>query len=88
MTEPFPDRGALVAALNDVDYLVDEGLATALFVSLSIGQPLLLEGEPGVGKTTAAKAMAQVLGSSFASSVTRASPPQRRCTNGTTPSSC
>lgn len=63
MTELFPDRGALVSALNDVDYLVDEGLATALFVSLSIGQPLLLEGEPGVGKTTAAKAMAQILGS-------------------------
>lgn len=58
----FTDRKSLVAALDDVDYLVDEGLATALFVALSIGQPLLLEGEPGVGKTTAAKAMAQVLG--------------------------
>lgn len=60
---PFEDRQGLMAALNDVDYLVDDGLATALFVALSIGQPLLLEGEPGVGKTTAAKAMAQVLGS-------------------------
>lgn len=58
---PFTDRGELVAALGDVDYLVDEGLATALFVALSIGQPLLLEGEPGVGKTTAAKAMAEAL---------------------------
>ena len=63
MTKPFPDRGALVSALEEVDYLVDEGLATALFVALTIGQPLLLEGEPGVGKTTAAKAMAQALGS-------------------------
>ncbi len=63
MTKPFPDRGALVSALDDVDYLVDEGLATALFVALTIGQPLLLEGEPGVGKTTAAKAVAQALGS-------------------------
>lgn len=63
MTTPFPDRQTLVSALDDVDYLVDEGLATALFVSLSIGQPLLLEGEPGVGKTTAAKAMATALGS-------------------------
>jgi MoxR-like ATPase len=63
MTTPFPDRGALVSALEEVDYLVDEGLATALFVALTIGQPLLLEGEPGVGKTTAAKAMAQALGS-------------------------
>ena len=59
----FADRVELVNALDDVGYLVDEGLATALFVSLSIGQPLLLEGEPGVGKTTAAKAMAQALGS-------------------------
>lgn len=59
----FADRAGLVAALNEVDYLVDEGLATALFVALSIGQPLLLEGEPGVGKTTAAKAMASALGS-------------------------
>ncbi len=60
---PFEDRQGLIAALDDVDYLVDDGLATALFVALSIGQPLLLEGEPGVGKTTAAKAMARVLGS-------------------------
>jgi MoxR-like ATPase len=60
---PVSDRGALAAALAEVDYLVDEGLATALFVALAIGQPLLLEGEPGVGKTTAAKAMAAVLGS-------------------------
>jgi MoxR-like ATPase len=57
------DRGALVAELARVGYLVDEGLATALFVAASIGQPLLLEGEPGVGKTTAAKAMASVLDS-------------------------
>ncbi len=63
MTKPFADRQALVAALDEVDYLVDEGLATALFVALTIGQPLLLEGEPGVGKTTAAKAIAQALGS-------------------------
>ncbi|MGI9596357.1 MAG: AAA family ATPase [Acidimicrobiales bacterium] len=59
----FADRADLVAALDRVDYLVDEGLATALFVAVSIGQPLLLEGEPGVGKTTAAKAMAAAIGS-------------------------
>jgi MoxR-like ATPase len=51
----------LTEALNAVDYLVDEGLATALFLGMSLGQPVLLEGEPGVGKTTAAKAMAQAL---------------------------
>ncbi len=58
----FSSRQELVNALEGVDYLVDEGLATALFLAQSIRQPLLLEGEPGVGKTTAAKAMASVLG--------------------------
>ncbi|MFC7650091.1 AAA family ATPase [Streptosporangium lutulentum] len=44
-----------------MDYLVDEGTASALFFALTLGQPLLLEGEPGVGKTTAAKALARAL---------------------------
>lgn len=48
--------------LDDVDYLVDDGLAMALFLVQAMGQPLLLEGEPGVGKTTAAKALAEGLG--------------------------
>src|SRR6476469_4051009 len=47
--------------LDAVNYLVDEGLATALFLALTLEQPLLLEGEPGVGKTAAAKALAKVL---------------------------
>jgi MoxR-like ATPase len=47
--------------LDDVDYLVDDGLAMALFLVQAMGQPLLLEGEPGVGKTTAAKALAEAL---------------------------
>jgi MoxR-like ATPase len=41
---------------------VDEGLATAIYLAVALGQPLLLEGEPGVGKTTAAKALARALG--------------------------
>ncbi|MGZ5388746.1 MAG: AAA family ATPase [Aeromicrobium sp.] len=48
--------------LDALDYLVDEGMATALHLSLALGMPLLLEGEPGVGKTAAAKALAQALG--------------------------
>ena len=48
--------------LDEVDYLVDEGLATAISLALSLGQPLLLEGEPGVGKTTAAKALSRAWG--------------------------
>ncbi len=61
----FDTRAAVVAALDEADYLVDEGLATALFLAQSIRQPLLLEGEPGVGKTTAAKAMAEATGGPF-----------------------
>ena len=45
----------------DVDYLADEGLATSTFLALRLPQPLLLEGEAGVGKTELAKALAAVL---------------------------
>jgi MoxR-like ATPase len=44
-----------------VDYLVDEGLATSMYLSLRLPQPLLLEGEAGVGKTEAGKSLAAVL---------------------------
>jgi MoxR-like ATPase len=47
--------------LDGVDYLVDRGLATALFLAVRLPQPILLEGEAGVGKTEAAKALARVL---------------------------
>ena len=52
---------ALTAALRDVGYLADRGLATTVHVALSLGRPVLLEGEAGVGKTEIAKALAQVL---------------------------
>ena len=48
--------------LDAIDYLVDDGMATALFLALTLEQPLLLEGEPGVGKTAAAKSLAIALG--------------------------
>jgi MoxR-like ATPase len=57
----MPDIETLARELADVDYLVDEGLATSIFVSARLPQPLLLEGEAGVGKTEAAKALARVL---------------------------
>jgi MoxR-like ATPase len=56
-----PDVETLAQRLAGVDYLVDEGLATSIFLSLRLPQPLLLEGEAGVGKTEAALALAAVL---------------------------
>ncbi len=56
-----PDVEMLAQRLAAVDYLVDEGLATSMFLSLRLPQPLLLEGEAGVGKTEAAKSLALVL---------------------------
>jgi MoxR-like ATPase len=47
--------------LREQAYLADRGLSTAIFLSLSLGQPLLLEGEAGVGKTEVAKALAPAL---------------------------
>ena len=59
--ERAPDIETLARALAEVDYLVDEGLATSLFLSVRLPQPLLLEGEAGVGKTEAAKSLAVAL---------------------------
>jgi MoxR-like ATPase len=56
-----PDVETLAVRLGAVDYLVDEALATSMFLALALPQPLLLEGEAGVGKTEAAKALATVL---------------------------
>ena len=53
---------ALVRALGTAQYIADEGLATAAYLALALGKPLLLEGAPGVGKTEAAKALSAVLG--------------------------
>jgi MoxR-like ATPase len=56
-----PDVETLAQRLAGVDYLVDEGLATSMYLSLRLPQPLLLEGEAGVGKTEAGKSLAAVL---------------------------
>jgi MoxR-like ATPase len=60
------DCPATVGKLTDLllrgGYLADRGLATSLFVSLTLERPLLLEGEVGVGKTELAKVLAQIFG--------------------------
>ena len=61
LAEQLPDVAALLTALESVSYLADEPLGTALFLAARMGQPILLEGEPGVGKTEAAKALSRVL---------------------------
>lgn len=57
----LPDVEALRSGLDAAGYLADEALATALFLAVRMGQPILLEGEPGVGKTEAAKALSAAL---------------------------
>ena len=62
MLEEFlPDAATLTARLAEHDYLAEPGLSTALFCAVRLPQPLLLEGEAGVGKTQAAKALASLL---------------------------
>jgi MoxR-like ATPase len=57
----LPDVATLMRDLDGAGYLTDEPLGVALFLAARMGQPILLEGEPGVGKTEAAKALASAL---------------------------
>jgi MoxR-like ATPase len=57
----FPSVDALSAALQQAGYFADRRLATAVFLALRLQRPLLLEGEPGVGKTELAKALSLAL---------------------------
>jgi MoxR-like ATPase len=57
----FENPGDVVRQFDTQDYLLDTGTASAIYLAVALGRPLLLEGEPGVGKTTAAKTLAAVL---------------------------
>jgi MoxR-like ATPase len=58
----FPENPAKLAErLDGVDYLADDGVATAAFLALRMSRPLFVEGEAGVGKTSLARALAEVL---------------------------
>ncbi len=57
---PLEDVPALEALLESDGYLPDRGLATAAFIAIKVGRPLLLEGEVGVGKTELAKTLAAI----------------------------
>ena len=58
---PFGSVAEVEKALRAESYLPDRGLATAIFLATSMGRPLLLEGEAGVGKTEVGKTLARIL---------------------------
>lgn len=58
---PFESIEELESALHREHYIADRGLATAIFIALTLEKPLFVEGEPGVGKTEIAKVLARAL---------------------------
>jgi MoxR-like ATPase len=59
----FDNPTAVAEALDEVGYLPDIGVATAAYLAIRMSRPLFLEGDPGVGKTALAQALADVTGS-------------------------
>ena len=61
-TDIFTSPETVAECFAACRYIADESLATAVFLAIRLGKPLLIEGMPGVGKTEAAKAVAEILG--------------------------
>src|SRR4051812_15220116 len=59
----FADPAAVAAALDRAGYLPDAGVATAAYLAMRMARPLFLEGDPGVGKTALAHALAEITSS-------------------------
>ncbi len=62
MTDPFPTVEAALEALRAQDYVADRDIGLSVYLATSMRKPLLVEGEPGCGKTEIAKAVAAALG--------------------------
>ncbi len=58
----FTSPDEVADALNHAGYLPDTGIATAAFLAIRMSRPLFLEGDPGVGKTSLAQALAAITG--------------------------
>src|ERR1700760_329981 len=58
----IPSIDALIENSRTLGYVMDRSLATAIYLLVQLGKPLLIEGHAGVGKTEAAKVLASILG--------------------------
>src|SRR3984893_18573951 len=62
MAQQIPDIDSVIERLGRLGYVADRALATAIYLLVRLGKPLLIEGHAGVGKTEAAKVLASILG--------------------------
>lgn len=61
MDSPIKDIAALMAGFDRLGYIIEEELATVVFLLLKLGKPILVEGHPGIGKTELANMLARLL---------------------------